>query len=122
VSLQTRAKQILLEAGIPAFTLDIQTRISWASDIEIKRFKSPNSSTCPGLQLWWRIQSEINSFWITKLQPNSAGNLLAAGFYVFTLDFKQEYLELLILKSNHSKAQIHLRVPEYNFDEGFKVR
>jgi hypothetical protein len=28
VSLQTRAKQILLEAGIPAFTLDIQTRIS----------------------------------------------------------------------------------------------
>ena len=36
--------------------------ISWASDIKIKRFKSPNLSTYPGLQLWWRIQSEIKSF------------------------------------------------------------
>jgi hypothetical protein len=121
MSLQTRAK-ILLAAGIPAFTLDIQTGISWASDIEFKWFESSNSSTCPGLQLWWRIQSEINSFWITELQPNSSGNLLAAGFYVFTLDFKHEYLELLISKSSNSKAQIHLRVPDYNFDEGFKVR
>ena len=50
-------------------TLDIQTGISWAFDIEIERFKSPNSSTCPGIQLWWRIQSEINSFCITELQP-----------------------------------------------------
>lgn len=33
-------------------TLDIQTGISWAFVIEIKRFKSPNSSTCPRLQLW----------------------------------------------------------------------
>ena len=121
VSLQTWAK-ILLTAGIPAFILDIQMGISWASDIEIKRFKSPNTSTCLRLQLWWRIQSEINSFWITELQPNSAGNLLATGFYVFTLDFKQEYLELLISKSSNSKAQIHLHVPDYNFDEGFKVR
>jgi hypothetical protein len=56
------------------------------------------------------------------LQPNSTGNLLTAGFYVFTLDFKHEYLELLISKSSNSKAQIHLHVPEYNFDEGFKVR
>jgi hypothetical protein len=103
-------------------TLDIQTGISWAFDIEIKRFKSLNSSTCPGLQPWWRIQSEINSFWITESQPNSAGNLLAAGFYVFTLDFKQEYLELLISKSSNSKAQIHLRVSDYKFDEGVEVR
>jgi hypothetical protein len=50
-----------------------------------------------------RIQSEINSFSITELQPNSAGNLLAARFYVFTLDFKQEYLEFLISKSSNSK-------------------
>jgi hypothetical protein len=56
------------------------------------------------------------------LQPNSAGNLLAAGFYVFMLDLKQEYLELLISKSSNSKAQIHLCVLEYNFDEGFKAR
>jgi hypothetical protein len=77
---------------------------------------------CPRLQLWWRIQSEINLFWITELQPNSAGNLLAAGVYVFMLDFKQEYLELLISKSSHSKAQMHLRVLDYNFDKGFKVR
>ena len=54
--------KILLAAGISTFTLDIQTGISWASDIEIKQFKSPNSSTCPGLQLWWRIQIEIKSF------------------------------------------------------------
>jgi len=56
------------------------------------------------------------------LQPNSAGNFLAAGFYVFMLDFKQEYLELLISKSSNSKAPIHLGVLNYNFDEGFKVR
>jgi hypothetical protein len=103
-------------------TLDIQTGISWAFDIEIKWFKSLNSSTCLGIQLWWRIPSEINSFWITELQPNSAGNLLAARFYVFTLDFKQEYLEFLIMKSSNSKAQIHLRVSDYKFDEGVEVR
>jgi hypothetical protein len=56
------------------------------------------------------------------LQPNSAGNLLAARFYVFMLDFKQEYLEFLISKSSNSKAQIHLRVPDYKFDEGVEVR
>jgi len=50
-------------------TLDIQMGISWVFDIEIEWFKTPNSSTCTGLQLWWRIQSEINSFWITELQP-----------------------------------------------------
>jgi hypothetical protein len=61
VSLQTRAK-ILLTAGFPTFTLDIQTGISWASDIEIKRFKIPNSSTHSGLQIWWKIRSEITSF------------------------------------------------------------
>jgi hypothetical protein len=103
-------------------TLDIQTGISWAFDIEIKWFKSLNSSTCLGIQLWWRIPSEINSFWITELQPNSAGNLLAARFYVFTLDFKQEYLEFLIMKSSNSKAQIHLRVSDYKFDGGVEVR
>jgi hypothetical protein len=42
---------ILLAAGFSAFTLDIQMRISWASNIEIKRFKNPNSSTRTGLQL-----------------------------------------------------------------------
>jgi hypothetical protein len=61
VSLQTRAK-ILLTTGFPAVTLDIQTGISWASDIEIKRFKIPNSSTRSGLQIWWKIWSEITSF------------------------------------------------------------
>jgi hypothetical protein len=58
----------------------------------------------------------------TDLQPNSAGNLLMAGFYAFTLDLKWEYLELMISKSSDSKAQIHLHVQDYNFDEGFKVR
>ena len=77
-----------IEGRILCFHARFQTGISWASDIEINQFKIPNSSMCLGLQLWWRIQSEINSFWITELQPNSAGNLLAAGFYVFTLDFK----------------------------------
>jgi hypothetical protein len=45
-----------------------------------------------------------------------------AGFYAFTLDLKWEYLELMISKSSDSKAQIHLHVQDYNFDEGFKVR
>jgi hypothetical protein len=36
--------------------------------------------------------------------------------------FKQEYLELLISKLSDSKAQIHLCVQDYNFDEGFEVR
>jgi hypothetical protein len=61
-------------------------------------------------------------FWITELQPNSAGNLLAVGFYVFTLDFKHEYLEHLVSKSSNSKAQIHLCIQDYNFDEGVEGR
>ena len=44
-------KTFLLAAGIPTFTLDIQTRISRDSDIKIKRFKSSNLSTRLGLQL-----------------------------------------------------------------------
>jgi hypothetical protein len=35
----------------PTFLLDIQMGIYWASDIEIKRFKSSNSSTHTRLQL-----------------------------------------------------------------------
>jgi hypothetical protein len=35
----------------PAFLLDIQMGIYWASDIEIKRFKSSNSFTHTRLQL-----------------------------------------------------------------------
>jgi hypothetical protein len=65
VSLQTRAK-ILLAAGFSTFRLDIQTWISWASDIEIKQFRNQNSSTRIRLQLSWRIQSQIKSFWRTK--------------------------------------------------------
>jgi hypothetical protein len=44
------------------FHARFQTRISWASDIEIKRFKSPNSSTRPRLKLLGRIWSEKKSF------------------------------------------------------------
>jgi hypothetical protein len=36
--------------------------------------------------------------------------------------FKHEYLEFLISKSRDSKAQNHLCVQDYNFDEGFEVR
>ena len=42
---------ILPAAEFSALTLDIQMRISWASDIEIKWFKRPNSSTRLGLKL-----------------------------------------------------------------------
>jgi hypothetical protein len=45
--------------------------------------------------------------------------LTAYLFCVFSLS---EYLELLILKSSDSKAQIYLHIQDYNFDEGFKVR
>ena len=62
VSLQTWEKKILLMARISASTLDIQIRISWASNIEIKWFKSSNLSTRLGLQLWWKSWSEIKSF------------------------------------------------------------
>ena len=61
----TNLGETLLAAEFSTFTLDIQMGISWAFDIEIKQFKSPNSSTCLGLQLWWRIQSEIKSLQIT---------------------------------------------------------
>jgi hypothetical protein len=54
-------------------TPDIQTGISWASDIEIKWFKSPNSSTRLGLQLWWRSRSEIKSFYKTETGSNLVG-------------------------------------------------
>jgi hypothetical protein len=47
---------------ILCFHARFQTGLSWACDIEIKQFKSPNSSTCPRLQIWWRSQSEIKSF------------------------------------------------------------
>jgi len=36
--------------------------------------------------------------------------------------FKHEYLELLISKSGNLKAQIHLYIQDYDFNEGFKVR
>jgi len=47
---------------ILCFHARFQIEISWAYVIEIKQFKSPNSSTYPRLQLWWRIQSKIKSF------------------------------------------------------------
>jgi len=54
-------------------SLDIQTWISWASDIEIKRFKNSNSSMRVGLQLSRRIQGEIKSFYITESGRNLVG-------------------------------------------------
>jgi hypothetical protein len=36
--------------------------------------------------------------------------------------FKQEYFELLILKSSDSKTQIHLCIQDYKFNEGLEVR
>jgi hypothetical protein len=45
---KTRAGTFLA-AGFSAFSLDIHMGISWAFDIEIKWFKSPNSSTRLGL-------------------------------------------------------------------------
>jgi hypothetical protein len=47
--------------------------ISWASDIEIKWFKSPNSSTRLGLKLWWKSRSEIKSFYRTESSSNLVG-------------------------------------------------
>jgi hypothetical protein len=47
---------------ILCFHARFQTEISWVFDIEIKQFKSSNSSTFPGLQIWWRSWSEIKSF------------------------------------------------------------
>jgi hypothetical protein len=47
---------------ILCFHARFQTWISWASHIEIKQFKSPNSSMRPRLQLWWRSRREIKSF------------------------------------------------------------
>jgi hypothetical protein len=61
---------ILLAAEFYALTLDIQIGISWASDIEINLFKSPNSSTRLGLKLWWRNRSEIKSFYIIESSSN----------------------------------------------------
>jgi hypothetical protein len=64
---------ILLAVEFSALTLDIQMGISWASDIEIKWFKSPNLSTCLGIQLWWRSRSEIKLFYRTKSSSNLVG-------------------------------------------------
>jgi hypothetical protein len=64
---------ILPAAEFSALTLDIQMGISWASDIEIKWFKSSNSSTRLGLQLWWRSRSEIKSFYKTETDSNLVG-------------------------------------------------
>ena len=70
--LQTRAR-ILLAAGFSIFTLDIQNEISWASVIEIRQFKNPNSSTNPGLQLSWRTPSQIMFFKRTEYGRNWVG-------------------------------------------------
>jgi hypothetical protein len=64
---------ILLTAEFYALTLDIQMEISWASDIKINWFKSPNSSTCLGLKLWWRSWSEIKSFYRIESSSNLVG-------------------------------------------------
>jgi len=53
--------------------------ISWASDIEIKWFKSPNSFACLGLKLWWRSRSEIKSFYITESSSNLVGRKGSPG-------------------------------------------
>jgi hypothetical protein len=53
--------------------------ISSASDIEIKWFKSPNSSTRLGLKLWWRSQSEIKSFYRTETGSNLVGQKESSG-------------------------------------------
>jgi hypothetical protein len=74
-----------------------------------------------GFKLACNWSSIFKHLAIVSLQTR-AKILLAAGIPAFTLDFKQEYLELLISKLSNSKAQIHLRVPDYNFDERFKVR
>jgi len=64
---------------ILCFHARFQKEISWASDIEIKKFKSSNSSMCPRLQLWWRIRSEIKSFWITESGRNLVGQKGSPG-------------------------------------------
>jgi len=70
---------ILPAAEFSALTLDIQMGISWASDIEIKWFKSPNSSTRLGLKLWWRSRSEIKSFYRTETGSNLVGQKESPG-------------------------------------------
>jgi len=70
---------ILLAAEFSTFMLDIQMGTSWASDIEIKWFKSSNSSTCLGLQLWWRSRSEIKSFYKTETGSNLVGQKGSPG-------------------------------------------
>jgi hypothetical protein len=69
---------ILPAAEFSALTLDIQMRISWASDIEIKWFRSPNSSTRLGLKLWWSW-SEIKSFYRTETSSNLIGQKESPG-------------------------------------------
>jgi len=70
---------ILPAAEFSALMLDIQMGISWASDIEIKWFKSPNSSTRLRLKLWWRSQSEIKSFYRTETGSNLVGQKESSG-------------------------------------------
>jgi hypothetical protein len=70
---------ILPAAEFSALMLDIQMGISWASNIEIKWFKSPNSSTRLGLKLWWRSRSEIISFYRTETGSNLDGQKESPG-------------------------------------------
>jgi hypothetical protein len=70
---------ILPAAEFSALTLDIQMGISWASNIKIKWFKSPNSFTCLGLKLWWRSRSEIKSFYRTETGSNLVGQKESPG-------------------------------------------
>jgi hypothetical protein len=50
-----------------------------SSDIEIKWYKSTNSSMRLGLKLWCKSQSEIKSFYRTKSSSNLVGRKGISG-------------------------------------------
>jgi len=79
ISPANSGKKPFSRPGIPAFNTRYSNAISWASDIEIKWFKSPNSSMRLGLKLWWRSRSEIKSFYRTESSSNVVGRKGSPG-------------------------------------------
>ena len=61
LELQSQA-WILFAVGFSVRACNTQMGISGASDIRIRWFKSPNSSTLPGIQLGWGSKSKRDRF------------------------------------------------------------
>ena len=115
--------KVTLAVGFAGFMLDIKAVISCDSDIQIGPFNTPNSYTQSVIQISWRTQSGIKSFWWTKSSCNLLGQHYSEkkGFSAFTLDIPTQISWGSDIQISQFKNQIHPHVQDCNFHKGLKV-